>query len=322
MTEPVAPAEASPDPRDPTPSGPESGRPLPKSLFRYAWDDYKLQQVAVCLVSALVFPLTMVPLELQRRIINEALGGRDLQLLFILGGIYMATVVVQGALKFGMQLIRGAITENAIRRLRRKIYRSNADEDGVSHGAAVSMMAAETERVGGFVGESLSVPVLQAGILVSVLGYMLYVQPLVATVSLVFFIPRLIATPLVQRAVNRRAGQRIQMIRQLGEQTVEDGDDEHGFEHRLNAVYRNRMSIYRLKFGLKAFNNLMNHLAPISVLVFGGYLALEGQTTIGVLVAFVSGFERMADPSRQLINFYRQASETRIKYRMLAERIR
>jgi ABC-type bacteriocin/lantibiotic exporter with double-glycine peptidase domain len=222
-----------------------------------------------------------------------------------------------------MQLIRGAITENAIRRLRRRIYQNNnAEGSGAGQGAAVSMMAAETERVGGFVGESFSVPLLQAGVLVSVLGYMFVVEPLVAAVSLAFFIPRLVVTPLVQRAVNRRAGQRISMIREIGDRTVEDGDTDRDFEHRLGDILRNRMSIYRLKFGLKFFNNLMNHLAPIAVLVFGGYLALEGQTTIGVLVAFVSGFERMADPSRQLINFYRQASETRIKYRMLADRLR
>jgi ABC-type bacteriocin/lantibiotic exporter with double-glycine peptidase domain len=295
---------------------------LPHSLFRYAWSDYKLQQVAVCLVSAMVFPLSMVPLELQRRIINDALGDRDLRLLLILGGIYLATVLLQQALKLAMQLIRGAITENAIRRMRRRIYRTGEEGDKVGEGTAVSMMAAETERIGGFVGESYSVPLLQGGILAAVLGYMFFVQPLVAAVSVAFFLPRLVVAPLVQRIINRRAGERVNMIRELGERTVEDGESEKQFERRLGDVYRNRMAIYRLKFGLKAFNNLLNHLAPISVLLFGGYLALEGQTTIGVLVAFVSGFERMADPSRQLINFYRQASETRIKYRMLTERLR
>ena len=47
-------------------------------------------------------------------------------------------------------------------------------------------MASEAERVGGFVGEAFSQPLLQGGRLVAVLGYMLVVEPTIALVSLVF----------------------------------------------------------------------------------------------------------------------------------------
>jgi ABC-type bacteriocin/lantibiotic exporter with double-glycine peptidase domain len=76
------------------------------------------------------------------------------------------------------------------------------------------------------------------------------------------------------------------------------------------------MSYYRWKFASKLLNNFMNHLAPL----VGGYLVINGGTTIGTVVAFISGFERMADPSRQLLAYYRLAAETQVQYRLIAER--
>jgi ABC-type bacteriocin/lantibiotic exporter with double-glycine peptidase domain len=64
----------------------------------------------------------------------------------------------------------------------------------------------------------------------------------------------------------------------------------------------------------------MNHLAPLSVLMVG-YLVINGETTVGTIVAFISGFERMADPSRQLIAYYRLASESQVQYRLIADRL-
>ena len=39
------------------------------------------------------------------------------------------------------------------------------------------MAVAEAEPIGGFVGMAISEPLLQAGILVSVIGYMTYLEP-------------------------------------------------------------------------------------------------------------------------------------------------
>jgi hypothetical protein len=43
-----------------------------------------------------------------------------------------------------------------------------------------------------------------------------------------------------------------------------------------------------------------------------------GQTSIGVVVAFISGFDRLADPLRQLIAFYRLATQSRVRHDAIA----
>ena len=66
-------------------------------------------------------------------------------------------------------------------------------------------MLSEVDPIGGFVGVSTSEPLLQGGILLSVFGYMLYLQPTIALVSLLVFAPQLVFVPLIQHAINKCA---------------------------------------------------------------------------------------------------------------------
>ena len=307
--------------------GRASAYALPTGLFRFVWQESKRHQVWLCLLAAVVFPLTMVPLELQRRIVDRAIGNEDLRLLVILGAIYLAAVLLQGGLKYLLRFYRGVVSERAIRRLRRRLQAAEPEPcgpgaDDAGKGEVVSIITAEVERVGGFVGEALSEPVLQIGIFVSLLGYMLFVEPMIALVSLSFFVPQLIFVPLLQRAVNRRARRKVELVRELGELIVEPRADRGSrFRDRLDRVYRVRLQYYALKFLIKFLNNLLNQLGPLSVLMVGGYLVTTGATTVGTVVAFIAGFRRLADPSRELLAYYRLAAETVVQYRLIASRL-
>jgi len=59
---------------------------------------------------------------------------------------------------------------------------------------------------------------------------------------------------------------------------------------------------------------------PSSIyLVLGGWLVIQGRTEVSTLVVFISGFQKIADPWDQLVNFYRSASNARIAYNVMAE---
>ena len=102
----------------PSGTGQATNPALPDGLFRHVWQEGRAQQVWLCLLAAVVFPLTMVPLELQRRIIDQAIGNQDLRLLAVLGAVYLAVVLAQGGLKYLLRFYRGVVSERAIRRLR------------------------------------------------------------------------------------------------------------------------------------------------------------------------------------------------------------
>lgn len=294
-------------------------REMQPTLYRYLWRVSASQQLRLCLLTVLVFPLSMVPLELQRRMVDGAVAGERLELLLWLGAVYLAVVLVHGGLKYGLNVYQGMVSEGVIRVLRMRVSRSPARESG--HGALVSMAAAEAEQLGGFVGEGVAFPLLQGGIVVTVLGYMLWVEPLVAAVAIALFVPALALVPRVQDAINRRVERRTALVRELGDALSENGGGDDARDQRFNAliqdIYRVRLRIVALKHLLKFFNNLLGHLGPLGVLVVGGWLVLEGRTEVGVIVAFISGYERVIDPLRQLLNFYRRLSQMRVQYAML-----
>ena len=84
-------------------------------------------------------------------------------------------------------------------------------------------------------------------------------------------------------------------------------------------IFRNRITLYLLKFGLKTVLNIANSVGLLTVLVVGGYLVVNDETTLGTVVAFMSGFQRLSDPMGELPDFYRTYSQTKVQYRMIVE---
>lgn len=307
---------------------PRTGDQTPaRSLARYVWRMSGAHQLWICLLALVVAGLSMVPLELQRRIINDVTGEADLRLLLVLGAAYLGVLVVQAATKYGLRVYQGWLSESAIRYNRQHLagiheYRVATVDHG-AEGRAISIIGAELDKLGGFVGEALAQPCVNLGMMAAIGGYMLVVEPFVALFSLPFLLPQLVAAPLLQRLVNRLIEARVGMMRSLSDTIAglhqDQGDvGETDLAAQLDGIYGNRIRIYLLKFALKALINFLNALAPLSALVVGGYLVMQGETTIGVVVAFVSGFERLSSPLRELMAYYRLAAQANVQHEMIA----
>lgn len=305
------------------------GQPLewmPEGLYPYVLAVSWPQQIPLCLLTFVVFPLTLAPLELQRRIINDAIGGADLDLLLWLGGFYFAAALSQGAFKYLRNVYLERVGQGVSRRLRRRIAANDSFGADIEAGTKQSLIVAEADAVGGFVAESLAFPLLQAGIVFSIAGYMLVVDPAVAGVALGFFVPSIILVAVVQPRLNRLTGKQTKAQRALGEAVLEadrdDREDERSgatIDRLIERMYGLKIRIAGLKYGVKFVNNLLGHLGPLSVLLVGGWLVIEGETTLGTLVAFISGYEKMSDPARELLNFYRRLSMMRVQYQLVRD---
>src|SRR5207248_6161511 len=166
------------------------------------------------------------PLGIQGRVVNNLVKERPFQLVITLCAAYAAAVLVQGATKLALNIYRGWVGENATRDLRRHVIgyltiaRSIAP-GAEARGVGAAMIVAEVEPIGGFVGTSLSEPLLQAGILASVLAYIVHLDRWMAAAAFALFAPQLIFVPLMQSAINRRAGARVWVLRQLGISSVQ-----------------------------------------------------------------------------------------------------
>jgi ABC-type multidrug transport system fused ATPase/permease subunit len=322
-----------------------AGRPdlPPGGIFSYIGKMSGPQQVLICTLACLVAALETVPLDLQRRIVNEAIGGRNLALLTSLGAAFMAATLTQGAIKYALRLYAGAVSEDVTLHARRRLFRvataaalgpERAENARLSRsGRAVSVIGPEMDDVGSFVGESLAEPLVQAGTFIGLLGYMLVVNPLLAAVSLALFSPQILLLPWVQRRVNRLTRRRVRLMRRMGDAVAEAtaiaesgtgrpprfAHAEAAFDAGAVGIRDTRVRLFRWQYAGKVLVNVFSHLGPLTVLMFGGYLVVVGQTSLGIVVAFVSGFERLAEPARELFGFYQLVSMTRVEYHTIGE---
>ena len=302
---------------------------LSRALYFYIWRTSRTKQIAICLLTMILAPLSMVPLELQRRIVDYALAERKLDLLFVLGSVYFGVICLHGALKYVLNMIKGMTVETIARDIRLKIVEKTQlnlkgakTSQEFNAGTVVSMLAAETEDVSGFGGEAFGLPLLSIGTIAYVAGYLLWVEPTIAMLAVVIYFPQAIIVPLTQQKINRLARLRIQLVRNLGHLATRKVGRQQGTKPVLgsvliNRIYLLRIWIYLRKFSLTALGNFLDWLGTIIVLMVGGYLVIQGETQIGTLVVFISGLAKIADPWDQLINFYRSVSNTAVMYDMI-----
>ena len=298
-----------------------------RDLYRYVWQVSSRNQILLSLLAVVLFLLELVPLELQRRIVNDAVAQREFQSIALLCLAYLMAVVVQGGTKLVLNVFRGSVSESANQRLRSEanlIAMASTPDRGAAEdeGAAISIIVSEVEAVGGFVGTSFSEPLLNGGMLLSIFGYMLYVEPWLALVAILLFCPQVVFVPIMQRAINRRTKRRIETLRALGTQIVDAAGDSEAtrrksYLQQVGEVYALNMQILRRKFGMNFLMNLLHHFGIVGLLFVGGWLFLQGKTEMGTVVAFISGLNRMNDPWGDLVNFFRDLSNTAVKYRMI-----
>ncbi len=304
----------------------ESSIRLPRTIFRYVLETSGYHQVLLLLMTVAVFLIELVPLELQRRIINDLVKDRTFVYVITLCGIYAGVVLVHGTTKLWLNIYRNWVGERAVRDLRRRIrdlvgLSSVEAEDPEAQGVEISMIVAEVEPVGAFVGSSVSEPLLQGGVMLSVLAYMIHLDVWMALIAVAIFVPQLVFVPLMQKAIIERTAARVQVLRGLSISIVEAPKQDGGErieQGTIQRVFELDMGIFKLKFTMNFLMNFCNHLQRVAALLLGGWYVLHDQLEVGGVVAFISGVEKLNDPWGDLVNYFRDFSVSHVKYRLVS----
>jgi len=290
-------------------------------LYAFALRLSGWRQIVAVGLALIAAAFSIAPIELQRRMIDDAIIARDAEMLLLLAGLYLGATLISSGVKFCQRLYEGWLGESAILKCRQRLARiHDGRDDAAGGGSAVAILRAEIEQVGGFVGQALSEPATHLGILAGVLGYMLVVEPLIAAVGLAILVPQLVLTFYVQKKLNELTGQRIGHLRTMSE-TVGAAPpgrlDRPAFDQSAGEIFSNRImfSIWK-HLGMLGLN-LLNAIAPLSILVVGGMMVIEGRTELGVVVAMTSGIVRIAAPIRELISFYRLAQRISVTHGLI-----
>jgi ABC-type bacteriocin/lantibiotic exporter with double-glycine peptidase domain len=302
---------------------------FPRTLARFVWRIGAWDQFWLCLISLSVSVLDTVPMEIQRRIVDQTVYSGNFRTILVLAVVYAGVVLTEGIVKLLMNIYRGWIAENAVRILRSSITLINDGErqdnpSASERGVEAAIIVAEVEPIGGFAGDALSEPLLQVGTLVSVFGYLTFLNPLMALASAAAFSPQVVFVPLMQRAINQRVRRRIAELRAASANLV----DEHveavrlTQEARFQEVFRLNMGIFEFKYSLNFLMNLTMNLGTIGILVMGSWYVVKGSIEVGTMVAFVSGLRSVSNPWGSLVSWFQTAWVTASRYDLLQDTIR
>lgn len=299
---------------------------LPRTIMGYVLSATGRHQIGLAALAVAVFLLSAVPLEFQRRIVNDLTEKHAFNNVLWLAVGYAGVALADQLLKMLLNIYRGWVAEDTVRSLRRTIVDADIGEEiaspsPVDAGVEIAMILEEAEPIGGFVALAVSQPLMQGGILVSVIVYIFTLQPYLALLGIAFFLPQVLFVPLMQRAINARARRRILTKREMSG-TLVDARGESVAEAEtvgIERIFSLNMGIYWLKYVMNLLMNLMHHLSVAVALCVGGWLTLEGRIEVGSVVAIVGGLGKLNDPWGDLVDWAREMSVVRVKYRLFAE---
>lgn len=309
------------------------------------------QQLYILMFVVLSWPIGFMLLDLPKQIINRALGAAQetysmavlglaeipfavsqSSFLVILCITFLALVVVNNGLKFHINTTKGRTAERLLRRLRYALF-SRVLRFPIPHfkrasqGEVISMITAESEPIGAFFVGAVVDPIFQGGLLLVAIGFIVVQDPMLGVAAAAFYPLQIYVVPRLQKKVSALGKARLRQIRHLSDhvgETVGGIVDIHAndtsnlelarFADRLGNIYNIRFEIFQRKYMIKFINNFLDKLAPFLFYLFGGLLVIDGKLDIGQLVAVIGAHREMSSPWKEMLNWYQQQADARVKY--------
>ena len=308
-----------------------------KPLFSWVFERHRYLQLLILVMILCTVFFRVYPVELQKRIVNTAIAFSKIDLLLLYCALYIGAVVLAGVLKYVINLIQGYIGQKILLDMRAQLYNHILSLPltffrKTPPGTVISSLTSELSVVGDFMGEALATPVINILTLVAFAGYLAWLNPLLAAMSFAIYPVEIFIIPVLQKRFNLLNQERIDVVRSMsnaiGEATSGmhevQGNAGYPIENRKLFRYaksvfhiRNRMNAY--KFFIKFANNFFQSLGPFILFLVGGFLTIRGHLDLGALVAFLSAYEKLYDPWKELMDYYQSLQDCQVRYRQVMD---
>ncbi|MDB5591781.1 ABC transporter ATP-binding protein, partial [Enterovirga sp.] len=341
---------------------------MSKSLFRYIWQHSKRDQLIIFAVVILSLPLYYISLDLPRKIVNEAIQGRAfengrmtapflefainwpkwlgggstelltgfqlgrLELLLGLSFLFLFFVLVNGFIKYWINVAKGALGERMMRRMRFELFAAALRFTpealrSVRSAEAATIIKDEVEPIGGFIGDAYIAPVMLGTQALTALTFILVQNIWLGLIAASVVGIQFLIIPRMRRELLRLGRMRQIASRRFAGRVSEviDGMEAVQAHHtgaweraeiggRLHELFDIRFRIFKRKFIVKFLNNLLAQTTPFFFYAVGGYFALTGRLDIGQLVAVIAAYRELPPPLKELIDWDQQRLDVQVKY--------
>ncbi len=308
-----------------------------RSLFYWILRRHRLTQLLLLLIIVVSLFFKVFPLEMQKRIINEAIYLKDIQLLYLYCGLYIGAVTIAGLLKYGINVLQVYIGQKILVEMREELYLHVLQLPlqfyrKMQPGTVISAMTAELNTIGFFLGGAIAIPITSVLTFVVFIGFMFNLNKWLALLSMGIYPFELFIIPYLQKKYNKLNKERVKTTRAMANVVNESisgiheihGNTSYGLEEKklssfISQLYALVKKLFIVKYGIKFANNVFQSLGPFILFLVGGYMAIHGQFTLGALVAFLSAYEKVYDPWKELIEYYQSYQDAQIRYRQIMQ---
>ncbi|MGD9332245.1 MAG: ABC transporter ATP-binding protein, partial [Desulfobacterales bacterium] len=187
-------------------------KPPPSVVKRsvYSWifgRNTKLQLLVLGLIAITVFA-RVLPLEMQKRIVNEAIRLQQVDLLIRYCAIYLVSVVAASGLKYLITVLQVMISQRTLAQMRKDLFAHIISLPmgffrNTQPGLVVSSLVSELTLPANFVGMAIAVPIINVLTLVAFAVYLFFLNPWLAALSLSIYPIVVFLVPLLQKRVNQ-----------------------------------------------------------------------------------------------------------------------
>jgi ATP-binding cassette subfamily B protein len=286
-------------------------------ILRYAIPHWQLG-LSTLLVTLIGIGADLVVPALLREVIDSGIGRSDQSVLLTMAILVVAFTALKGFSQFGRQFMAEVLSQRVVFALRNQLYDhiqslSFQFHDNTRTGELMSRTTSDVERVRRFAAMGIfqmtQIVILTVGIAIMLLItewqlalLSLMVVPVLTYIAVVFA-QRI--RPLHQLVQEAWADLNVVVQENLaGSRVVRAFAQEHAEMERfgpVNAVLNDRSVGAMRLFAMRAplFTAVLG-AGQVSVLWFGGWKVIDGQTTIGTLVAFNTYLLLMMMPIRML----------------------
>lgn len=327
---------------------------MESTIQRFVLRHARMETLWVILLTLVSLPIYYLSLDIPKNIMNQAIVGRGMswpttiwgmkatqvEFLFFLCSMFLLAVLVNGGLKQYINTLKGRLGERLLRRLRyelvSRVLRFPLPQfRKVSAAEIIPMVTAEVEPIGGYMGDAFAQPLIQLGTLATIVLFLFIQNPVMGLAAIALYPLQAYLIPKLQRRVNQLGKERVKAVRRVSERIGESvagiqeirthgtaGYERAHYGDMFGRIFDIRFEIYQRKGFVKFLNNFLNQLAPLLFYSIGGYLVIHGDLTVGALTAALTANKDMTAPWKELLDWYQQTQDAKIKYEQVTEQFR
>lgn len=304
-----------------------------RSLFSWVWSgNAKLQMILLAIIAIAVFS-RVLPLEMQKRIVNKAIRMNNFELLIQYCSIYLGAVILAGGLKYAIAYLQTVISQQVLARMRKGLYEHILTLPlnffrKTQPGVVINALITELTTSGNFAGMAIASPITNLLTLLAFAGYLFWLNWALALISLSIYPMAMALIPVLQKRANQANKRRVDTTRKMSDKIAEAIGGIHEiqgagafaiergkFDALVQKLEKIRLTWTLYSQGVKVTNNFFSRLGPFLIFIVGGYMTMKGRLELGALVAFLSAQESLYDPWKELIEFYQVYQDSSVSYR-------